>query len=119
MSWRRFAPLETKAQLRLYYLLGQAGIRYISQQHITVPDVSNDGLTQATFLIDVLIPQPQTLPLLVEVDGESHDNSRQMEKDIWKNACLKKAGYDVLRFKDADIDKEPEWVLNMIRVRLN
>lgn len=112
MSWKRFCPHETRAQLRLYYLLGKERIVYKSQQYVTVPDTSNQGVTEARFLVDVLLP----FKVVVEVDGASHLlNQRQLEKDIWKNSCLKNAGYSVLRFQDRDVWKEPDRVINLIK----
>ena len=65
------------------------------------------------FIADFYIPSKN---LIIELDGEYHDNAKQQEKDIWRTKILKSLGYRVIRFKNKQIieSKDLFWVLNII-----
>ena len=54
--------------------------------------------------------------LIIELDGEYHDNIKQQDKDIWRTRILKSLGYKVIRFKNKQITESNNlfWVLNII-----
>ena len=66
------------------------------------------------FIADFYIPSKN---LIIELDGEYHDNAKQQEKDIWRTKILKSLGYRVIRFKNRQITESKDlfWVLNIIR----
>ena len=65
------------------------------------------------FIADFYIPSKN---LIIELDGEYHDNAKQQEKDIWRTKILKSLGYRVIRFKNKQIieSKDLFWILNII-----
>ena len=66
------------------------------------------------FIADFYIPSKN---LIVELDGEYHDNIKQRDKDIWRTQILKSLGYEVIRFKNKQIIESNDlfWVLNIIK----
>ncbi|HEY6887388.1 MAG TPA: DUF559 domain-containing protein [Solirubrobacter sp.] len=50
------------------------------------------------------------LRLVVEVDGPGHERPRARRRDRKRDRDLRAAGYDVLRFTDVEIEREPESV---------
>lgn len=66
------------------------------------------------FIADFYIPSKN---LIIELDGEYHDNAKQQEKDIWRTKVLKSLGYRVIRFKNKQIIESNNlfWVLNIIK----
>ena len=65
------------------------------------------------FIADFYIPSKN---LIIELDGEYHDDAKQQEKDIWRTKILKSLGYRVIRFKNKQIIESNDlfWVLNII-----
>lgn len=65
------------------------------------------------FIADFYIPSKN---LIIELDGEYHDDAKQQNKDIWRTKVLKSLGYRVIRFKNKQIveSKNLFWVLNII-----
>ena len=65
------------------------------------------------FIADFYIPSKN---LIIELDGEYHDDAKQQEKDIWRTKILKSLGYKVIRFKNKQITESKDlfWVLNII-----
>ena len=65
------------------------------------------------FIADFYIPSKN---LIIELDGEYHDEAKQQEKDIWRTKILKSLGYRVIRFKNKQITESKDlfWVLNII-----
>lgn len=65
------------------------------------------------FIADFYIPSKN---LIIELDGEYHDNIKQQDKDIWRTRILKSLGYKVIRFKNKQIveSKNLYWILNII-----
>ena len=66
------------------------------------------------FIADFYFPSKN---LIVELDGEYHDNIKQQDKDIWRTQILKSLGYEVIRFKNKQIIESNDlfWVLNIIK----
>lgn len=65
------------------------------------------------FIADFYIPSKN---LIIELDGEYHDNIKQQDKDIWRTQILKSLGYEVIRFKNKQIteSRDLSWLLNII-----
>lgn len=65
------------------------------------------------FVADFYIPSKN---LIIELDGEYHDNIKQQNKDIWRTQLLHSLGYRVIRFKNKQITESKNlfWVLNII-----
>ena len=65
------------------------------------------------FIADFYIPSKN---LIIELDGEYHDDAKQQNKDIWRTKVLKSLGYKVIRFKNKQITESNNlfWVLNII-----
>lgn len=65
------------------------------------------------FIADFYIPSKN---LIIELDGEYHDNVKQQNKDIWRTQLLRSLGYRVIRFKNKQITESKNlfWVLNII-----
>lgn len=66
------------------------------------------------FIADFYIPSKN---LIIELDGEYHDEAKQQGKDIWRTKILKSLGYRVIRFKNKQITESNNlfWVLNIIK----
>ena len=66
------------------------------------------------FIADFYIPSKN---LIIELDGEYHDNAKQQDKDIWRTQLLHSLGYRVIRFKNKQITESKNlfWVLNIIK----
>ena len=62
------------------------------------------------FIVDFYAPQ---LKLVVEVDGDTHDEKR--EYDTRRTNFLKRKGYSVLRFTNEEIHQDLEGVLDILR----
>lgn len=65
------------------------------------------------FIADFYIPSKN---LIIELDGEYHDNVKQQNKDIWRTQLLHSLGYRVIRFKNKQITESKNlfWVLDII-----
>ena len=65
------------------------------------------------FIADFYIPSKN---LIIELDGEYHDNTKQQNIDIWRTQLLHSLGYRVIRFKNKQITESKNlfWVLNII-----
>ena len=56
--------------------------------------------------------------LIVEVDGGQHGTDTGRSRDSARDEALKRAGYEVLRFWNHEVDCEPNAVLEAIHERL-
>ena len=65
------------------------------------------------FIADFYIPSKN---LIIELDGEYHNDAKQQDKDIWRTKLLNSLGYRVIRFKNKQITESNDlfWVLNII-----
>lgn len=108
-SWMKFAPTQwTKAHMKLCFEgLAPAGISFYTEYPI--------GISKGHgFQVDVLVAPN----LVIEVDGESHLRERRREKDEWKDAELNKAGFEVWRFTDAEVNKNLQQIVEKVKAYL-
>ena len=65
------------------------------------------------FIADFYIPSKN---LIIELDGEYHNDAKQQDKDIWRTNILNSLGYRVIRFKNKQIteSRDLSWILNII-----
>jgi very-short-patch-repair endonuclease len=56
--------------------------------------------------------------LIVEVDGGQHAMNEGLERDASRDAALKSAGYDVLRFWNHEVDRDLDAVVETIHRKL-
>ncbi|MBU3715289.1 MAG: DUF559 domain-containing protein, partial [Ferruginibacter sp.] len=56
--------------------------------------------------------------LLVEIDGDYHNDPRQKEYDEMRDAVMTDLGYKVLRFKNQEVEKDIDYVLSKISIEL-
>ena len=52
--------------------------------------------------------------LVIELDGEAHDNSFQKERDLERTKILKSMGLREIRFKNEEVLNDPEDVVSRI-----
>ena len=66
------------------------------------------------FIADFYIPSKN---LIIELDGEYHNDAKQQDKDIWRTKILQSLGYRIIRFKNKQIteSKDLSWILNIIK----
>ena len=66
------------------------------------------------FIADFYIPSKN---LIIELDGEYHNDAKQQDKDIWRTKLLNSLGYKVIRFKNKQIteSRDLSWILNIIK----
>ena len=66
------------------------------------------------FIADFYIPSKN---LIIELDGEYHNDAKQQDKDIWRTKLLNSLGYRVIRFKNKQIteSRDLSWILNIIK----
>ena len=65
------------------------------------------------FIADFYIPSKN---LIIELDGEYHNDAKQQDKDIWRTKLLNSLDYRVIRFKNKQIteSRDLSWILNII-----
>jgi very-short-patch-repair endonuclease len=56
--------------------------------------------------------------LVIEVDGEVHDQGKQIERDIERTNILRKLGIKELRFKNEEVINQLDQVIEKIEVKL-
>ena len=66
------------------------------------------------FIADFYIPSKN---LIIELDGEYHNDAKQQDKDIWRTKLLNSLGYRVIRFENKQIteSRDLSWILNIIK----
>ena len=93
----------TKAETKLWQALRKSqldGRKFRRQQSIE------------NFIVDFYCPSEK---LIVEVDGEVHDNFVNSEYDFNRTERLNKLGYKVIRFKKEEVYKSLDLVLEAIK----
>ena len=60
----------------------------------------------------------QSLRLVIEIDGDTHDGARAQARDARRTAFLEHEGYRVIRFTNADVMKNLDGVVGAIRSAL-
>ena len=74
-------------------------------------------LINGKFIVDAYIP---SLNLIIEADGDYwHGLEENKKHDKARNAYLTKCGYNMLRLKECDINKDVQSEINKISVYLN
>ena len=63
------------------------------------------------FIVDFYCPSER---LVIELDGEVHNNPIAQEKDQARDAKLKEMGITVLRFENQNVFERLDWVLTEI-----
>ena len=54
------------------------------------------------------------LKIVIEVDGEIHDQPHVIEYDKEREQCLKELGYDIIRFKNEEVFADVQSILDKI-----
>ena len=67
------------------------------------------------FIVDLCC---RSRKLIIEVDGEIHENKEAVGYDEAREEILKSVGYKILRFKNAEVFEETEKVLEKIKNHL-
>lgn len=62
--------------------------------------------------LDLAYPE---LLLAIEYDGREHRTQERAMRDLLRQAHLTRAGWDVLRFRAADVLRRPRWVAARVR----
>lgn len=57
--------------------------------------------------------------LIIEVDGEYHDDVEQQEADALRSSALKAMGFTILRFKNDEILQDPQQIKETIQQYIN
>lgn len=62
------------------------------------------------YIVDLLIPEKN---LIIEIDGEYHEDEEQQKKDKKREDYLRSKGYEILRFKNKEVEEN---LLNILSV---
>jgi 5-methyltetrahydrofolate--homocysteine methyltransferase len=68
-----------------------------------------------TFIVDFFCREAG---LVIEIDGEPHAEEPQAEHDKARTEWLEDRGFQVLRFKNAEVEREIEGVIDAIARKL-
>ncbi|MGP8214395.1 MAG: endonuclease domain-containing protein [Bacteroidia bacterium] len=68
------------------------------------------------YIVDFYCAHPR---IIIEVDGEVHDEKEQKEKDLHRDENLKEMGYIVLRFSNDEVINQTVNVLKKIEIAIN
>jgi very-short-patch-repair endonuclease len=99
---KRMTPQEAKIWLRLRSLRAQ-GFHFHRQVPIN------------RFVVDFACLRER---LIIEIDGGQHGFEANAFQDRTRDAALARAGFEVLRFWNADVDADPNAVIDTIFARL-
>lgn len=94
------SPMETRIRLAIH----DDGLAIPVLQHPVGP-----------YLLDMAYPR---IRLAVEYDGRDHLKPERALRDLRREAYLGRAGWDVLRFRAADVLRRPSWVAAKVREAL-
>ena len=56
--------------------------------------------------------------MVIEVDGEYHNDPQQQKEDQWRTENLQNKGYHVIRFKNEEVDSDIQGVIRKIKEEL-
>jgi len=56
--------------------------------------------------------------LVIEVDGDYHNEPQQQKEDQWRTEYLQSKGYHVIRFKNEKVDNDIKGVISKIKEEL-
>ena len=100
---RKLRKNSTKSEIRLWHhLKGKKMMGYDFHRQKPIDD----------FIIDFFCNK---LKLVIELDGYTHTFEEVADKDELKQEQLKELGISVLRFRDEDVMKNMDGVLNVIK----
>jgi very-short-patch-repair endonuclease len=104
---RRLRKNQTDAEKELWSYLryNKCGVKFRRQ----FPILYTSDNKKKFFVADFACIEKK---LIIEVDGKIHD--RQKEKDDERDRIIRSLGYTVIRFKNSDIFKNPDSVLENI-----
>ena len=57
--------------------------------------------------------------LVIEVDGEYHNEPQQQKDDVIRTCYLQEKGFSVLRFRNEDVDENIQQVILNIKEEIN
>jgi uroporphyrinogen-III synthase len=103
---RALRQSQTKAENKLWQILRNRnflGLKFRRQHPIK------------NFIVDFCCIKEQ---LIIELDGESHNNAFQQNYDDKRTQILKKLGYTILRFENKIVFEQPEFLLQEIKKSL-
>ena len=100
---RELRRVATPAERKLWQYLSNSQIGAKFSRQMQVGDFYADFLSRKSKLI-------------VELDGYSHDVAP--ERDVWRDAQLRRAGYRVLHFSNEDVRANIEGVVEAIHLAL-
>lgn len=101
-------PKITRAEFRLRQALENAKIRFLTQEVIICSN-------RKQYCVDFLLMEK---PIVIEVDGWSHDTESQRRKDEIKTQNLQNEGYTLLRFRDEEVWHNLKTVMKTIKKSL-
>lgn len=88
-------------ETRIRFAMQEAGLPAPTLQHPVGP-----------YFLDLSYPG---LLLAIEYDGREHRTQERAMRDLVREAHLARAGWEVLRFRAAEVLFRPEWVAARIR----
>lgn len=99
---RQLRRTQTQAEELLWSRLRRTGLgAAFRRQHSIGP-----------FVVDFLCP---TLALVIELDGDVHEQQDVGEQDRWREDWLRTAGYRVMRFRNDEVLEGIDAVLEALR----
>jgi leucyl-tRNA synthetase len=93
-------PTEAEEKLWWYLRDKRLGIKFRRQHSI------------GGYILDFICKDKK---LIIEVDGEIHNTKEAREYDEVRDKYFKELGYEVLRFKNSEVENEIEKVLEIIK----
>lgn len=59
-----------------------------------------------------------TNKMVIEVDGEYHNDPQQQQEDQWRTEYLERKGYKVIRFTNEEVNSDVKGVISKIKEEL-
>lgn len=98
----------TKSEIILKKELERRGIKHKFQTFFHDSKVG--------FIVDFLLRKENTCPLVVEIDGDSHDSEKAKKYDEWRSEWLKeKRNCRIVRFRNEEVIKDVNAVVDEIQ----
>jgi len=57
--------------------------------------------------------------MVIEVDGDYHNDPQQQQEDQWRTEYLECKGYKVIRFTNEEVNSDVKGVISKIKEELN
>ena len=92
---RKLVNKTTHAENKFKKYLSDQNVNYEFQKIIYLKD--NEGNVTDFYIADFYVTDYN---LIIELDGDYHDNDDQIEKDIERDETLKNTGYNILRINN-------------------